>query len=66
MPTLTVRFTNGISSYLRILPINFTDNFYGETFLKIPFIVEITGKMFQSWKVSTNLIWKFYLNKQRK
>ena len=48
MPTLTVRFTNGISSYLRILPINFTDDFYGETFLKIPLIVEITGKMFQS------------------
>ena len=66
MPTLTVRFTNGISLYLNILPINFTDNFYGEIFLKIPFIVEITGKMFKPWKVSANLICKFHLSKQRK
>ena len=46
MQTLTVRFTDGASLYFRILPINFTDNFRGEIFLKINFIVKLLVKCF--------------------
>ena len=66
MQTLTVRFTD----WYFIIIKNFTDQFYRYfswwNILRINFIVKITGKMFQPWKVSASLICKFYINKQRK